>query len=46
MKIAPYENTHLWKFPPLKIAHLKIALKKITPKKIVPYESCHRVVHM
>ena len=35
-KIATYENTHLWKFPPLKIAPLKI-----NPKKIAPYESCH-----
>ena len=46
MKIAPYENTPRWKFPPLKIAPLKIAPKeiatrKLTPYKIIPYESCH-----
>ena len=45
-KTAPYDYTHLWKFPPLKIVPLKIAPQenypqKINPKKIVPYESCH-----
>ena len=42
-RIATYENTHLWKFPPLKIPPsedppppLKIAPKKITPRKLTP----------
>ena len=41
MKIASYENTHLSKFPPLKVPPsenrpLKIAPKKITPRKLTP----------
>ena len=29
-KISPYENTHLWKFSPLKIVPLRTAPEKIT----------------
>ena len=46
MKITPYENTHLWKFPPLKFSSsenrpLENCPQKINPKKIVRYESYH-----
>ena len=51
VKIAPYENTHLLKFPPLKFPpHENRPLEncpqenhpqKITPKKTVLFESCH-----
>ena len=46
MEIAPYENTHLWKFPPLKIPRsenhpLENCPQKINPNKIFPYEICH-----
>ena len=51
MKIAPYENRHLWKFPYLKIPSSENHplenfpqenyRQKINPKKIVAYESCH-----
>ena len=46
MKIAPYENTHLWKLLPSENRPLENFPQenypqKINPKKIVPYESCH-----
>ena len=51
MKIASYENTYLWKFPPLKIPPSENRPQKNCPqenypqkinsKRIVLYESCH-----
>ena len=51
MKIAPYENTHLWKFPPLRYHPfenrslenfpLENYPQKINPPKNVLYESRH-----
>ena len=36
MKIAPYENTYLWKLPPMTVTPLKILPLKITPRELSP----------